>query len=181
VNIYAASNPGRFVAANFNPAHVAPCQTESAARQVRENRGARTPRLLERARTRDDINHLASAATGSGVVVGQFQRLFLLAQSHGCGQPAEWARFVWQLLADQGQTVLKDGKALETPEENLAEPTMQAHSFVEHRLPILRAVGIVWSCSHPHLVDRPDEGTATAEPRVSDGRRIEHGGPIGGR
>ena len=123
--------------------HAAPCQDATSVRLVSENCGALNQHLLERARTRDDVNHLASPVTGAGIAVGRFQQLFLLARSRGCEQPADWARFAWQLLTDQGHRVLKDGIALATPEENLAELTAHANEFAANRVPILRAVGIV--------------------------------------
>ena len=67
---------------------------------------------------------------------------FLLARSEGRQHPAEWAAFAWSLLADQGQRLLKEGKPLETLEENVAELTAQATLFAEKRLPILRALAI---------------------------------------
>jgi SAM-dependent methyltransferase len=123
--------------------HAAPCQNEASVRLVRARCAALNRHLLERARTRDDVNHLASPVTGAGVAVGRFQQLFLLARSLGHEQPAEWALFTWQLLKDQGHSVLKDGQALATPEENLAELTAQANDFGANRLPILRALEIV--------------------------------------
>jgi hypothetical protein len=46
-------------------------------------------------------------------------------------------------LVQQGQRILKEGKALETAEENLAELTAQADTFAEKQLAILKALGIV--------------------------------------
>jgi hypothetical protein len=123
--------------------HAAPCQSEASVREVRANCASLNRHLLDRARTRDDINHLASPVTGAGIAVGRFQQLFLLAHSRGCEQPADWAQFAWQLLDDQGHKVLKDGRPLATPEENLAELTAQANDFAVNRLPILRAVEVV--------------------------------------
>ena len=123
--------------------HAAPCQSESAAQVVRQQCTALNRHLVERARTRDDINYLASPVTGGGVMVGRFQQLFLLARNHGYGQPADWARFTWQLLTDQGHQVLKDGIALATPEDNLAELTTQANEFAATQVPILQALGIM--------------------------------------
>ena len=120
----------------------APCQTEAAARQARKTCKALNLHFQERARVRSEIVHLASPVTGSGIAVGRYQQLFLLARSRGSEQPAEWSKFVWQLLAKQGQRVLKDGKPLGTPEENLAELTAQANAFAEERLPILKALEI---------------------------------------
>jgi SAM-dependent methyltransferase len=122
--------------------HAAPCQAEPAVRQVRETCAALNRHLLERARTRDDVNHLASPVTGAGIGVGRMQQLFLLARSRDCDQPVEWARFAWELLEGQGHKVLKDGKALETPEENLAEMVVHAETFAKDQIPILKAVGV---------------------------------------
>ncbi len=98
--------------------------------------------LMNKARSSNDISFLASAVTGGGVAVGRFQQLFLLALSQGKKQPADWAQFVWQILSSRGQKILKDGKALETPEENLAELSTQAQTFAEKQLPILKALQI---------------------------------------
>lgn len=78
--------------------------------------------------------------TGGGVSVGRFQQLFLLSMSQGKKKPVEWAQFVWQILSAQGQKIVKEGKTLETPEENLAELNEQAITFVEKQLPILKAL-----------------------------------------
>jgi SAM-dependent methyltransferase len=123
--------------------HAAPCQTEPAAQLVREKCSTFNRHLLDRAQTRDDVNFLASPVIGGGMFVDRFQQLFLLARSRGSDQPAEWARATWQLLTELGEKVVKDGKGLETPEENLAELTARANIFAAVRMPILRAVGIV--------------------------------------
>jgi len=99
--------------------------------------------LIGKARGSNDISYLASPVTGGGINVNRFQQLFLLALSQGKKQAAEWAQFVWQILAAQGQRLVQEGKTLETPEENLAELTTQAQAFAEKQLPILKALGIV--------------------------------------
>jgi hypothetical protein len=37
---------------------------------------------------------------------------------------------------------MKEGKALETPAENIAELTTQAQTFAEKQLPALKALGV---------------------------------------
>jgi SAM-dependent methyltransferase len=123
--------------------HAAPCQAEPDERQVRKACETLNQHLLERARTRDDVNYLASPVIGAGTAVDRFQQLFLLARNRGLDQPEEWARFTWELLADQGQKLVKEGQPIETPEDGLAELLARANSFAEDRLPILRAMGIV--------------------------------------
>jgi hypothetical protein len=81
--------------------------------------------------------------TGGGVTVGRVQQLFLLALSQGKKQPAQLAKAAWTIFAEQQQKIVKDGKTLQTPEENLAELTAQAQVFADKRLPILKALQIV--------------------------------------
>lgn len=61
----------------------------------------------------------------------------------GKKQSDEWAEYAWQLLKIQQQAVLKDGKALEGDEANLAELKVQAAGFQNSRLPMLHALGVV--------------------------------------
>jgi hypothetical protein len=98
--------------------------------------------IMDKARGSTDITYLASPVSGGGVAVTRFQQLFLLSMSQGKKQSVEWAQFVWQILSAQGQRIIKDGKTLETMEENLAELTSQANEFASKRLPILKALQI---------------------------------------
>jgi hypothetical protein len=66
----------------------------------------------------------------------------LLARHAGKKQPAEWVAFVWEMISRQGQRLVKEGKTIETAEEDIAELTTQANVFAEKQLPILRALGI---------------------------------------
>ena len=98
--------------------------------------------LIQKARSTGDLTYLASPVTGGGFSVGRFAQLFLLALSQGKKQPSDWAVLVWKILQAQGQKIAKDGKTLETPEENLAELTAQAETFAQKQLPILKALQI---------------------------------------
>ncbi|AMC35793.1 class I SAM-dependent methyltransferase [Janthinobacterium sp. B9-8] len=100
--------------------------------------------LCNQARGSHDISHLASPVSGGGISIGRFQQLFLLARSQGKKHPAEWAQFAWQILAMQNQTLVKEGQALETEEDNLAELNRQAQTFSEKQLNIFKALGIAW-------------------------------------
>ena len=117
-------------------------QDDATASKAKKQTGKVNTFLIDKARSSDDISYLASPVTGGGVSVGRFQQLFLLVRSQGKKQPAEWAAFVWQLLAAQNQKIVKEGKTLETAEENLAELTAQAQTFAEKQLPILKALQI---------------------------------------
>jgi SAM-dependent methyltransferase len=98
--------------------------------------------LIDKSRSSSDISYLASPVTGGGVSVNRFQQLYLLAILRGKKQPEDWANFTWQVLHEQREKVVKEGKTLETAEENLAELTEQAQTFGHKMLPILKALQI---------------------------------------
>ena len=75
-------------------------------------------------------------------VVERIQQLFVLASQQGNKKPEDWAVFVAQILAAQGQKIIKDGKPIETAEEQLTELIAQANEFAVKQLPILKALQI---------------------------------------
>lgn len=117
-------------------------QEETAISKAKKSTEKLNAHLMLKARSSNEINYLASPVTGGGVVVGRFQQLFILANQRGKTKPGEWALFVSQLLTAQGQKIVKEGKPLDTPEEQLAELTNQAHEFAVKQLPILKALQI---------------------------------------
>ena len=123
--------------------HLAAVQDEAAIAKAKKHTEKLNTHLFTKARGSSDISYLASPVTGGGILVGRFQQLFLLAISQGKKKPEEWAQATWNILAAQNQKLLKEGKTLETPEENLTELTTQAQTFAEKQLPILKALQIV--------------------------------------
>ena len=118
-----------------------------SAVQVNSSHAAKTSKainthLMLKARGSNDVSYLASPVTGGGVPVSRFQQLFLLSMHQGKKQPDHWAKDTWSILADQGQRLIKEGKTLESAQENLAELTAQAKEFSEKQLPILKALQI---------------------------------------
>lgn len=124
--------------------HVQPCPADARG-EGRRRESARRFNLavMEKARHSADLAFLASPVTGGGVAVDRFEQLFLLAQSQGAagGNDKDPARFVWRVLDAQGQRIVKDGKALDSVDDNLAE-LGERHAAFEKRLPTLRALGI---------------------------------------
>ena len=98
--------------------------------------------MMLKARSSNDITYLASPVTGGGVSVGRFPQLFVLALQQVKKKPEDWAAFVSQIFAAQGQKIVKDGKTLETAEEHLAELTAQAHEFSVKQFPNFKALQI---------------------------------------
>jgi hypothetical protein len=99
--------------------------------------------LCQKARGSGDISFLASPVTGGGIAVSRFQQIFIAAIAQGRKQPQEWAQMAWDLLAAQGQRIIKDGKTVDSPDDNLAELQSQAKAFAEKRLAVLKALQVV--------------------------------------
>ncbi len=95
--------------------------------------------VMRRADWSSDLQHLASPVTGGGVMVDRSEQMFLAGLGQKGVDPAER---VWAVLSAQGQKVVKDGKALETAEENLTELRTRFAAFTEKRLPLLKQLGI---------------------------------------
>lgn len=94
--------------------------------------------LIEKARGSSDVNYLASPVTGGGIPVGRSEQLFLLSIANGKNTPEEWSKDVWNTLSSLGQRIMKEGKPLEKPEDNLAMLRSQAEVFAAKKLPILK-------------------------------------------
>lgn len=119
---------------------LAPAQEPS--RNVREHCKLLNCKIENISRASGDISFLASPVTGGGTQINRFGQLFLLAQKGGLRQPQDWGQFAWEQLAQTGQRIIKDGKTLQTPEENLAELKEHATQFAANRLPVLEKLGI---------------------------------------
>jgi hypothetical protein len=99
-------------------------------------------KLIQKARTSNEISYLASPVTGGGIAVGRFPQLFLLAIIQGKTQPKEWVELTWSILASQNQRLVKDGKEIESKEGNIAELLRLADRFAKNKLPIYKALKI---------------------------------------
>lgn len=118
-------------------AHQRPVADQVKAATARLNQ-----ELLRASSLGKSISVLASPATGGGIPVPQFHQLFLMSARTGKTDPQYWAHEAWAMLQAQGHCVVKDGKVLETQEQNLAELMAGALEFRDNSLPVLRALGI---------------------------------------
>jgi Predicted methyltransferase regulatory domain len=119
---------------------VLPVQDDASIQKARKRTDKLNTFLMNKARSSNELSYLASPVTGGGITVPRFQQLFLLARQQGHKTPAEWASQTWSILASQGQRLVKEGKAIESAEENIAELTQQAQTFADEQLPILKAL-----------------------------------------
>ena len=121
---------------------VMPVQPETTIQACRHQTAKLNTHLMNKARGSNDLNYLASPVTGGAITVTRFKQLFLLARQEGQLQPQDWAKFAWNILAAQGQRLVKQGQALQSDHDNLAELTEQAIRFSDEQLPVLIALQI---------------------------------------
>jgi hypothetical protein len=94
---------------------------------------------MDRARSSDVLQNLASPAIGAGIAVDRVTQLFLLARQNKVDDPA---KFAWDQLNASGYRVMKNKAQIESPEDNLTEIQSLYANFVSLQLPLLRSVGI---------------------------------------
>jgi SAM-dependent methyltransferase len=123
--------------------HLSAAQEDGVVAKAKKQTDKLNTHLCHKARGSSDVAFLSSPVTGGGVAVSRFQQIFIAAIAQGKKQPSEWGQMAWDLLAAQGQRIIKDGKAVESAEDNLAELQSQAKAFAEKRLPVLKALQVV--------------------------------------
>ena len=122
--------------------HLHAAQADGVVNESRKRTQALNTQLMDHARSSPDITYLVSPVTGGGLPVSRFAQLFLRSLAEGKKQPDAWAADVWNVLKLQGQRLLKEGKTMESEEDNLRELNAQAAVFAQKQLPILRATKI---------------------------------------
>lgn len=119
--------------------HLQPCLPEAGEQERRETAYRFNRAVTERARYSSELANLASPVTGGGISVDRINQLFLLANWNNVQDaPA----FAWQVLSAANQRLVKDGVALQTPEENLADLAVRHERYVTRELPVYRSLGI---------------------------------------
>jgi SAM-dependent methyltransferase len=123
--------------------HLAPAQDEGIAAKAKKHSDRLNSYLCNRARGVNEISKLASPVTGGSVSVNRFQQLFLLEIMSGRSQPSEWVDAVWRTLRQQKQRIVKEGKTMESEEDNLAQLRAWADEFKAKQVPILKALQVI--------------------------------------
>lgn len=119
--------------------HLQPCLPADGDRERAKRTKSFNAAVIAQAESSGDLQFLASPVTGGGVAVDRFAQLFLAARAAKHPDPVGW---VWSLLAAQGQRLIKDGKALEAPDDNLAELRSRHEAFETKQLGVLQQLGI---------------------------------------
>ena len=100
--------------------------------------------LIDESQRDDSVRYLAAPALGTAVFVGHAEQLSLLGmREFGSDNAAALRDFVWARIKAQNKRVMKDGKALESDFDNLAQVELQIDQFLDRRLPLLRRLGVV--------------------------------------
>ena len=120
-----------------------PCQTDQAIEQVKSRCDRLNEYLCKRAEVSDNVNQLASPVIGGGLLMSRFDQIFTRLYQRGTKSPKGMADYAWKVIDSQGQRLIKDGKAIEDAEGNLAEFKELANTFLSKKLPILRALQII--------------------------------------
>jgi hypothetical protein len=121
--------------------HMHPVQREDVIKRAKSKSQSLNKEICRRARSNAEIGFLASPVIGAGVKMSRFELMFMASRYAGNHKPQSWVEEAWATLQSQGQKLLKEGKALETPEENTAELQAHAQKFMA-RLPILMALHV---------------------------------------
>jgi hypothetical protein len=122
---------------------MASVQSEQRVNKTKTTVAALNMALLQKAKSDNSTSYLASPVTGGGVIVNRFHQLFLLSILNGKQQVSEIAQSAWDILGVQNELLMKDGKALETAQENLLELNHRAQEFLSKKLPILKALLVI--------------------------------------
>lgn len=116
-------------------------QDEKLASKLKPQTDKLNAHILNQARA-GGLNFLASPVTAGGFSINRVSQLFLLAKASGRKTAEEWAEFAWSILNVQGQRIIKDGKTLESAEDNLREVHDRAKEFLRVQLPTIKALMI---------------------------------------
>ncbi|MDE0508374.1 MAG: class I SAM-dependent methyltransferase [Gammaproteobacteria bacterium] len=98
--------------------------------------------IMNRSRDVDEIHFLTSPLTGGGFAVSRINQLFLLALQDKKSGEEQLAKFAWRFLSARNQRLVREGKPLETAEENLKELKARAGEFLIKSRPVYSVLGI---------------------------------------
>jgi SAM-dependent methyltransferase len=99
--------------------------------------------ILHRARKSMDLRHLASPVTGGGVPLAHLSQLFVLASREGGDRAEALIEYIWRFLESVGERLTKDGKRIESKDDNLRELASLANRFLRFEQSHLRGLGAI--------------------------------------
>ena len=99
--------------------------------------------VRERALLTQEGDCLVSPVTGGGIHAPHICLLFLNATDQGLDTAPALSQYVWEFLESAGERMLKDGKRIESRQDNLALIEPLAKRFLATMLPMLKAMQVV--------------------------------------
>lgn len=121
---------------------LAPAQDEAAVTASAPGATRLNAAVVDRSRYGNEITCLASPLTGGGMTADRIALLMLGAIQAGATTADSITEKVWPILASEGRRMSKEGRALETLEENLTELNRAAQVFLENQWPLLSNLGV---------------------------------------
>lgn len=126
---------------------VVPVQSIQAAIDAKAKVERMNASIMRRVQQGEEFPFLASALLGGAVAIDRVTQLIAGAVQGGASTPEAVAHQVWAILSAEGRAMIKDGKAIETVEGNLAELHVQAEVFLKQKSPLLQALGATFAMS----------------------------------
>lgn len=123
--------------------HLSSVQDEPVISKVRKKTEKINQFLMNKARSSNEYNFLVSPVIGGGFQVDKINQLFTKSYLAGVKNTKELAKNTWELLAIQGQKIVKEGKTLELAEENLVELESMAEKFLNSKVHIMKSLQII--------------------------------------
>ncbi|PAF49546.1 hypothetical protein BKH41_02465 [Helicobacter sp. 12S02232-10] len=104
-------------------------QDEVTIRNILQKTHQLNKQILEKVKAGVQIPILGSALIGKGIAMGRFKQLFFISRLEGKTSPEDYAKDALEILERRNEKIIKDGKILETKEENFKELQTQAIEF----------------------------------------------------
>lgn len=123
--------------------YVLSASDREAAMSCQRATGALNRHILNLGLMGRGVEFMASPVTGGGVSVNSIQQLFISGSMEGLNNPQALAEFAWKNLSLRGQKLLKEGKPIDTNDENVEELKVQAGKFIAGRAGVLKAFKVM--------------------------------------
>ncbi len=122
---------------------VSTAQSPEIVNKVKSETTRLNNHIIERSVGQSDINYLVSPLTSTAIAVDRIEQLFLRAFKEGYNQPQDWVSYVWKILKNQGHSIVKDGKSVESEEESLEVLQELTTKFDKERLSLFKGLGVI--------------------------------------
>jgi SAM-dependent methyltransferase len=100
-------------------------------------------RLFEFVNAGHRLHYVASPITHSAHALDRISALLLQGYEDGAREVGGLAERAWKALQRMGHRMMKDGKPIESPEENLAQLRAAANEFLDRTVPNLKRIGVL--------------------------------------